>query len=336
MIPWSLPLAWAYGTVGALRRGAYRRGYLPVGRAQVPVISVGAILSGGSGKTPVAGWLAGLLDAEHVRVGLIHSGYRGTEAHHIHRVDPAWRWEPGAARRFGDEALLLAAWQPRALVFCGRDKLCAARQAAEAGAQVVVVDDGYQHRRLHRDLDLLLDDPWPELPFPAGRARERAGASSDADLRWEHSRGGEAPSLGTPLASRCVPASVHALDGSRLGSAADLSGRRVFLLAGIARPEAFRRVVEALGARLVGHAWARDHALFSARELRRAARSRADVLLCTEKDAVRALSGPGRGGAGAQARSVTRDLAFLSCGLELTRGLELLRARLRPLLSGRG
>jgi len=316
-----LPLAWAYGGLAALRRSAYRQGYLPVGRVLVPVISVGALAAGGSGKTPVTGWLAGLLLARGRRVAVVHGGYGGSEARRVHRIDPAWRWQPGAAHRFGDEPLLLAAWHPRAVLFCGRDKLAGARRAVEAGAEVVIVDDGFQHRRLHRDLDLLLDDGGAlEPPFPAGLAREGASAAADAHLRWEHRRAGELPTGRAPLASRCLPEALHALDGARQGAAADLRGRRVFLLAGIARPDAFRRTVEELGAAVTGHSWSPDHARFSPRQLRAAARSRADLLLCTEKDAAR-LGG----------RAPTAELLYLTCRVELARGLPLLLERLTAL-----
>jgi tetraacyldisaccharide 4'-kinase len=316
-----LPLAWAYGGVAAVRRGAYRRGLLRVERVPVPVISVGALAAGGSGKTPVAGFLAGLLLDQGHRVAIVHGGYRGREAGRVQRVDPDCRWQPGAARRLGDEPLLLAAWHPRALVFCGRDKLAAARRAVEAGAELVVLDDGFQHRRLARDLDLLLDDGRaPEAPFPAGLARELPSAAAEAHLRWEHHRDGELPAGTAPLASRCLPEALHALDGTRLGSAVELRGRRVFLLAGIARPGAFLASVERLGARPVGHCWAGDHSAFSSRQLRAAARSRADVLLCTEKDAARL-----------GASSPSAELVYLACRLELTRGLPLLRERLAAL-----
>jgi len=316
-------LSWAYGAAAALRRAAYQE-LLPVVRAPVPVISVGSLRLGGSGKTPVTGWLARELLRRGLRVGVVHGGYRGSESGRVQRVWPEARLELDAARRLGDEPLLLAAWLPEAIVCCGRDKAEAARLAAAAGAEVILVDDGFQHRRLHRDLDLLLHDGLATRPLPAGDGRELASAARAADLCWLHRR--EPGPVGDgPLASRLVPDRLLTLDGARLGAAGDLRGRSVFVLAGIARPAAFLSHVRALGAEVRGHLWLRDHGRLGARQLRRAARSGAEVLLCTEKDAARV--GP-RGGA-----ALSRELVALAAEVELVRGAESLDRALRLVLT---
>jgi tetraacyldisaccharide 4'-kinase len=292
----------------------------------VPVVSVGALRAGGSGKTPVAALLARRLATERLRVGVVAGAYRGTERRRTQLVAPSLRWCPGAWRRVGDEALLLASWLGGvALVVCGADKLGAARAAVALGAQIVVVDDGFQHLRLARDLDVLLDDGEPLRPLPAGDGREGRAAAAASDLRWLHLRGGEAapaPHGGCELWSRNRAAALYLVrDGSSVGEAATLRDRRVCLLAGIARPRSFVELVRALGAQLVGSIFVADHRGFGARQLRAAARSGAEVVLCTEKDAVRLVG----------SRAAPRDMLALGCSVELGAGEALLERALDPL-----
>jgi tetraacyldisaccharide 4'-kinase len=337
--PILLPLSWTYGQAAGFRRRAYETGRLAIHRIPAPVISVGALAVGGSGKTPVTRWVADQLLGAGLRVGVVHGGYGGAARGVPCAVTSAARWDPGAARWFGDESILLARWLERAVVVCGRDKVAAARLAVAAGAQVVVVDDGFQHQRLHRDTDIVIHDAAPVVPLPAGRAREPGWALQRADVVWCHRRDGypdapvaacstghgagsasrrRGPDRGSGSAahladvlSRNVPCSVLRGDGSRVGSATDLCGKRVFLLAGIARPEAFEVLVRGLGARVVGRAYVGDHRRFAARHFRRAARTGAEVLLWTEKDSAR------MGGV-----VEAREVLALSCGLEILRGAD--------------
>jgi tetraacyldisaccharide 4'-kinase len=310
-----LPLSMAYGSAALLRRLAYRAGLLRSVRVAAPVVSVGSLAVGGSGKTPVTRHLAEELLAAGLRVGVVHDAYGGSLRGEA-RLDPTLRWSAGAARCYGDEALMLAGWLERAIVTCGRDKLAAARLAVEHGAQVVIVDDGFQHLRLHRDLDVVLDD-GPMLPLPAGPGRELGLARRSADLLWRHARDGAGPAGPADVVSRSRPSHLLGVDGRDLGPAAQLAGRRVFLLAGIARPSAFARLVAGLGALVVGRAFVRDHRAISERRLRRAARARPDLVLCTEKDAVR-LAG----------EAWAADVVALCCRVELVGGAERLHRAL--------
>ena len=319
------PMGWLYASAGALRRRAHDLGLLPTHRVSVPVISVGALAPGGSGKTPVTRLLAELLEARGLRVGVITSGYRGARRGAVCRVDLS-AGAALAARDHGDEAALLARWLPRAVVVCGRDRVAAARRAVDQGAQVLVVDDGFQHRRLERDLDLLMvDEPRGWL------LREPASAERFAHLIWCHRRDGgdgnadrgarSAEELETKVWSRNVPRSLLNMDGGEVGRSSDLRGKRVFLLAGVARPDAFEALVRHLGARVVGRIFVGDHRALRPRHLRRASRARPDLLLCTEKDAVK-LAGP----------HVGPDLLALACDVELTSGRELLDQALEKII----
>jgi tetraacyldisaccharide 4'-kinase len=306
-----LPLAWIYGGMGLLRRRAYHAGLLPRQRLPIPVISVGAVAAGGTGKTPVTRWLAASLCSRGARVGVVHGAYRGNERHRVTRLAPSIGWEPGAARRFGDEAILLASWLPEAIVTCGRDKAAAARLAFEQGAELILLDDGLQHQRLRRDVEIvMLGEDGDLLPFPVGDGREFASACRVADLFWHHRRDGRATGLGAAeVESRYRASALLNPEGRLLGAPRDLAGLRVVLLAGVARPEAFARLVEDLGATIVKTLFIGDHRSFRRSHFRMAARLRPDVLLCTEKDAARMR---GQRDAG--------DLVTLSCEVELIKG----------------
>jgi tetraacyldisaccharide 4'-kinase len=157
-----VPAEAAYRGAVWARGVAYDRGILNVSRAAVPVVSVGNIAVGGTGKTPVTHWLARQFQARGRRPAILHGGY---------------------AR---DEPMLHRKWSASIPVVVGRDRVAGAAQAVEEGADVIVLDDGFQHRRLHRDLDLVLlsVERWdPALRvLPRGPWREPISALHRADL----------------------------------------------------------------------------------------------------------------------------------------------------------
>ncbi len=315
----TIPLGWIYSGAGALRRQAYSAGLLSIHRVNVPVLSVGSLAPGGSGKTPVTCLLASTLRARGLTVGVVASGYRGEHRGDVGQVDLSDGLLP-AVRAFGDEAALLARWLPGVPVICGRDRVAAARHAVELGAQAVVVDDGFQHRRLERDLDVLMVDA-PGAPDRSLLQREPSSAAGLADLQWCHGRDGQIPrSPGAQVLSRNVPKALLAWDGREVGVAGDLADQRVFLMAGVARPRAFEALALSLGARVAGRAFVGDHRRLGPRHLRRAIRARPDLILCTEKDAVRMAGAP-----------LARELVALACDVELTGGRRCLQQALDQL-----
>ena len=317
------PLKWIYSSAGALRRRAYRAGLLPTHGVAAPVISVGSLAPGGSGKTPVTRFLARELTARTLPVAVVASAYGGARRGTVARLDLS-SGGPGqlarAVRDHGDEAALLASWLPDALVVCGRDRVGAARRAVELGARVVVVDDGFQHRRLERDLDLLLVDDPGETSGPRF-LREPASAGRLAQLTWCHRRDGRPPTeTGAHIASRYLPRALLAWDGGHVGAPGDLAGQRVYILAGVARPAAFETLARDLGARVVGSCFAGDHRMLKRHHLDRARRARPDIILCTEKDATRMAGSP-----------MARELVSLACDVLLTRGARHLQRALDQL-----
>ena len=162
------PLSAIYGCVVGARNALYARGWLASQCLQGPVISVGNVSAGGSGKTPFVILLGELLKARGIRFDVLSRGY-GRESRGVRLVDPA-----GLPREFGDEPLLIAR-RLQVPVVVGEDRYEAGVFAeAKFGAQMHLLDDGFQHRGLHRDFDIVLvtpDDARDRL-LPAGRLRE--------------------------------------------------------------------------------------------------------------------------------------------------------------------
>lgn len=315
------PAGQLYGVAAALRRAAYGVGLLRAHRLPVPVVAVGGLALGGEGKTPVAAEIARRLERRGLRVGLVTGGYCSTLGDRIERVPsaPWWEADRAAAARFGDEAVLLASWLPDAVVVAGADKARAAMRAHELGCDVVVIDDGLQHLRLERDVEILVGAGAEPLPLPAGDGRER-GWFVRPDFRWVHARDG-ALRLAGDVASRNAPAVLITGTGVRLGSPALLRHKRVFLLSAVARPRAFVDLVVSLGARVVGQRALRDHRVLRAADLRRAARAGAELVVCTEKDAARM----------AGTTAVAANLTALVCAVEVAHGGPRIGALLDPL-----
>lgn len=317
------PLAWAFGALATCRRQVYRRGMLQQRRVSAPVISIGSLSMGGSGKTPVAGLVAERLVARGLTVAVVCGAYRGTERGAA-RVAAG---DASSAVRFGDEAALLSRWLDPTPVVAGRNKLAAARLAVELGAQVIVVDDGFQHLRLARDLDLIVfdGDPAPAV-VPLGPGREPASALQQADLLWLHLRGGSSvvrQMATTPaVVSRNRALALVNVGGHAVGPSC-LAGARVVLMTGIAAPQSFRSIVESLGAVVVGEVNVRDHLPFRRRHFRRAAVTRPDLLLCTEKDLVRMAQDPR-----------AARLTALVCRAEILAGASTLECALDRALAG--
>lgn len=280
-------LALGYGAGAAAHRAVYGKGLLRRVRLDIPVVSVGGLLLGGSGKTPVAREVASLIRCRGLRVAIVCRAYRGTQREPARVLSSDW-FEPEALRRFGDEALLHARWSAAIDVYCAAEKWRAAVAAREAGAEVIVVDDGFQHHRLHRDLDIVVTDGADAALPPLGDARERPGAVDQADLVWLHRRAGDVPvSSDRAIVSTNTPTTVVDRAGVVLCCANALRGKRVGLVAGVARPEDFRDLLRRVGARIVAEHYPGDHRSLTDRALRELRRAQPELLICTEKDLAR-------------------------------------------------
>ena len=288
----------AFGGIAALRAEAYGRGLLRRQRLAGPVVSVGNLGVGGSGKTPVVARIAEMLMAAGEPVSVLSRGYGGSFAGDALVVSDGAR-VLATASVAGDEPVMLARALFGAVVAIGPRRDVVGRVVeARFGRRVHVLDDGFQHLRLERDLDLVCLDvrDLEDRPLPAGRLREQPRALARADcILLTRLEAASEPELAA-LESRLGPARTfrverrlaewRALDGTAAEAPA-----RAFLLAGIARPERFERDVVGSGVHVVGRAFFRDHHRFRADELEAAAaQARAGgaiALVTTAKDAVR-------------------------------------------------
>lgn len=308
--PLALRLAAAlYGLAVRSRASAHDRGAIVPRRLPVPCVSVGNLSVGGTGKTPLVAWMVEQFLAAGARPAIVSRGYGGSER------GPALVPATGgaaAAGRFGDEPALLAALFPRVPVVVGRDRHAAGMLAVrEAGATVVVADDAFQHRRLARDLDIVVIDATRGLGngrlLPAGPLREAPGALARAGAVLLN-RVGEAPAAGDlrRLVARLAPRALLAESDlafagwrdARGGAAAELPpGAGVYSFCGIANPGSFRRTLESRGLRLLGWEVFRDHHAYRAGEIEALARAAdaagAAAVVTTAKDAVRIPRWPG-------------------------------------------
>jgi tetraacyldisaccharide 4'-kinase len=268
-----------YGGAVALRHALYDRGWLKSRRVEVPVISVGNLSVGGTGKTPFVAWLAARLEGRGLRPGILSRGYRGTER---------------AGRLESDETLWYEHVLPHVPVHAAPDRRLGAARLIEEGVECVVLDDGFQHRRLQRDLDLVLVDatrPWGlprgEAGDPGVRALLPRGLLRDSPWRLaacdalvvtrsDQVRAEELEALVEDLRElapgRGILLGVHrpvrlvGPDG-RASHAAALRGRDVDLVSGIGNPQAFRATVAKLGARVGEHRAFPDHHAYGADDL---------------------------------------------------------------------
>ena len=287
------PLGLCYRAVAALRNAAFDAGIKATRRAPVPVLSVGNLTVGGTGKTPTVMWLCERLRARGERPGVLARGY-GRAA--------------GAA--LNDEGAMLQRRLPWLLQEQDADRVAGAERLAQKGATVIVLDDGFQHRRLQRDFDLVCLDA--RLPFsngqclPSGDLRESPAGLRRADLvlltradsldarqveaRRQRVRAlAQDDSLPVFACGHAPKDLVSQPDGAVLPLSA-IDGRDVVLLTAVARPDSVRTTVEALGARVTADLRHRDHHRFTQEELAVAARAAGQhgaVVVTTEKDDAR-------------------------------------------------
>jgi len=281
------PLSLIFRLLVALRALLYRAGLLPVEHVGVPVIVVGNLTVGGTGKTPVAAWLVRQLEARGRRVGVVLRGYGGS-----HRGDARIVTSADDPAQTGDEALLHARRGAHVVVI-GADRVRAAELARKQGAEVIVCDDGLQHRRLARDYEIAVVDGGRGLGnrrmLPAGPLREPAGRLQSVAAVVVTDRGGAGRAGFEVRSPLLVPARM------RLGDAVNLeSGERrplasfhgpaeLHAVAGIGHPAAFFHALRAAGLAVVGHPLP-DHAALDAAQL---PFPQAATVLMTEKDAVK-------------------------------------------------
>ncbi len=300
----SLPVRVAGGCYGAgawLHRALYARGLLQRRQLSCRVVSVGSLAVGGAGKTPTAAWLAARLRERGYTVVLASRGYGRTRKEPVTVVSDGRRLRSDPAHA-GDEPLVLAAHAPGVPVLVGRDRARVGLRAVSVfDPDVLVLDDGFQHHRLQRDIEILTFDAELGLgnghPLPAGPLREWPSALARADAVGvlDGSLAARDESLITRYAGRAQryravrrPSGLRALAGGRVLPPDSLHGMKVGLLTGVARPESMTRTLSTLGATLVAKRFLPDHHRYRPSDLLGLA-DQAGVWITSEKDAVKIL-----------------------------------------------
>jgi len=282
------PLSWLYAGVMQARRGAYARGWLRTCAVGKPVVVVGNLTVGGTGKTPLVIWLARQLTDRGLKVGIVSRGYgRSVGALRVVRSDSSWR-------EVGDEPLLVERRTGCATVVA-RDRVAGARALIEQGVDVVIADDGLQHLRLARDCEIVVVDGVRGFGngrvLPAGPLREPVSRLDAADAVVVNGVAEHASlvRVAAPVNARALQMTLVAGEARRLdGQGApqpleQFRGRRLHAVAGIGNAARFFRELRARGLDIIEHPFP-DHHAFAAGEV-----TFADELsvLMTEKDAVK-------------------------------------------------
>ena len=293
----------AYASAVSLRNARYdRRG--PSEVLPIPVVSVGNVTAGGTGKTPFVIEIVERLDRMGFSPAVVSRGYGAGETQQAGGASGL----PGADETANDEERLIRRRCRGVITVSNSNRAWAAEVAhRKCGADVIVLDDGFQHRRLGRSLDIVLVDATCPFGFghmlPRGLLREPVASLRRAQLialtRCDQASPAEIERIetrirsivGDPLLLRCRHGvtSIDYLDDSPMEGGLD--GRRAVLFAGLGHPEAFATTVRSLGVDVVAHRWWPDHHRYTLRQIKALLEGDRlppyDLLLTTEKDAVK-------------------------------------------------
>ena len=306
LLPLLAPLGRLYGAGADLRAALYQNGWRKVRRLSRPLISVGNLTVGGTGKTPLVLRLAEILESEQWTPSILTRGYRRRSSEDLLTIEPGAGRNPNPSE-VGDEPALLARRLPQVPLVISKDRY-AAGLAAEANFKVNVhlLDDGFQHLRLHRDVNILLFDATrPTLEdrlLPYGRLRERPQAARRADLvvvtRTNEAEGADAVArirrgfekLGHPVplfTARTRLRDLTPVSGEKLPPE-EIRRLPAFAFCGLGNPEAFFRDLRRWGFAVAGKVAFGDHHRYNSADgenlVRQARSAGAKLLLTTEKD----------------------------------------------------
>ena len=304
-IPSLTPLGWLYGCGMLLRNLFFEKGIFRSHDVGVPVISVGNITAGGTGKTPVVDFLARHFLEKGKRVAVVSRGYGRSSSGMI--VVSDGKEILATAEQCGDEPLLLARRNPAACVVVDEQRVRGAKFAIkEFNAEVIVLDDGFQHRAIRRTLDLVLIDamypPFHIPMLPAGTRRETLSAlgrasgviltKADAAANLDTVKAKIRRYTKVPIfVSRYRP---EAFRRAKTGFSINMNsarGKSAVAFCGIAQPESFRQALVSIGMQIVDFMPFGDHHIFTREELQRVLESfkkhEASYIVTTEKDVTR-------------------------------------------------
>jgi len=280
------PFSLLFGLLVLLRRLLYRAGLLRTIRLPVPVVVIGNLTVGGTGKTPLVLWIAGALRAAGRTPGIVLRGYGSRDLDVVSAVMP-----DSDPYQHGDEAVLLAG-RAKCPVWSGRDRVAAAQAllAAHPECDVILCDDGLQHYRLGRDFEIAVEDGRGHgngLLLPAGPLREPAGRAVDVTVvNGETHRGISGRTFRMHLVFDGLVRLAGPGEGGEAVAVEGLSGKRLHAVAGIGNPQRFFDTLRSLGIAATPHAFP-DHHAFASGDLDF---DDCDAVLMTEKDGVKCRS----------------------------------------------
>jgi tetraacyldisaccharide 4'-kinase len=294
------PLSWGYGLIISIRNALYQAKILPITRCSVPVISIGNITTGGTGKTPMTLAIAQQLIAQRQKVVILSRGYGAkTPQTYARAISPD----------FGDEAFFLQQALPEAVVVVGKNRAKNALKAiVDYAPTVILLDDGFQYQALHRDVNLVLVDATRLVGngklLPLGALREPLSALPQRATHVRFTRFEATQSIDKLVTALNLPstlpvstAGLQAIGWKPLINDATtqplellaLSGKSALVVSGIANPVQFEVMVEDLGVKVLHHWQQADHAVLSADEISQLLlhweRLGQPILITTEKDA---------------------------------------------------
>lgn len=273
-----IPASWLYRLLAAMRRGCYRIGLMHVVRVSVPVIVVGNVTVGGTGKTPLVLWLSKFLTEQGYRPGIVLRGYGGRETDLVIMAGP--QADPAVV---GDEAILLARNSSCPVSVSRKRSLAAQALASEHNCNVILSDDGLQHYAMARDIEIAVIDGSRRFgnghQLPAGPLRESAKRLCDVDIRVVNGRPGI-----DELGMQFVGLAFHQVTApGRQQKTSAFQGQRVHAVAGVGCPDRFFNHLRDLDIEVEEHVFP-DHYQFAASDIE----FNDDCLvIMTEKDAVK-------------------------------------------------
>jgi tetraacyldisaccharide 4'-kinase len=303
LLPILTVLSWFYGFAIFLRNKLYNHKILPINKTKAPLtISIGSIVAGGTGKTPCTIFVAKSLEKESIAI--LTRGYRSKAENDLKPlVLNQENLQSYTADTCGDEPLLLAQNLPKANIYVSSNRSASAQQAVEDGAQILILEDGMQHRKLHRDFEIVILDANNPFGFgyllPRGLLREPPSSLKRANLIILHhvrssqqfenlkttlSQYSNAPVIGSQLEIE----GIFDLQNQQIQS---INGKKIAMLCGIAQPEKFKETLTTLGAQIAIEQILPDHGSISENELRElislCKSKNIEAIVCTEKDYVK-------------------------------------------------
>ncbi|OGW00607.1 MAG: tetraacyldisaccharide 4'-kinase [Nitrospinae bacterium RIFCSPLOWO2_01_FULL_39_10] len=329
-----LILSWIYGFGHFLRLTFYRTGILKTKTLPVPVISIGNLTAGGTGKTPAVIMIAEFLEGMGKKVAVLSRGYKGKAEGEINVVSDGNNVFMNPLQS-GDEPYMMAARLKGIPVITGSDRYKTGKYAIEKfGTEVILLDDGYQHVQLNRNLNILLLDS--NSPFgngyilPRGTLREPPSYINRSDviiLTKDKGQKSEVRSQKSEVCkSRYVSESFIDMNNNKTIALDEAKGKKIFAFCGIASPDSFKNSLKEAVIDIKGFVSFEDHYQFSRDDIdsliSKAKETGSEILITTEKDAVR-LKG---------FEPISFPIWILKIRMEISEGKEILLSKIREVL----